>query len=77
MPATFDAVFYIADVAAEQLVWSSDGKFIIFVHRKIENSKYWINFVILDTTKQIELSNIGFQLISDKYLILQPTFWLH
>ncbi len=76
MPATLDAVFYIADEAAEQHVWSSDGKFIIFVHRKIENSKYRLNFVLLDTAKQIELPDSGFQLISDKYLILQPNFWL-
>ncbi|MHB8779669.1 MAG: TolB family protein, partial [Anaerolineales bacterium] len=76
LPATVDAVFYAADEAAEQQVWSPDGKYIMFVHRRIANNKYQLNFVFLDAARQIELPASGFRLVSEDYLLLQPNFWL-
>ena len=76
LPVTVDAVFYVADEAAEQHVWSPDGKYIMFVHRRIANNKYQLNFVFLDAATQIELPASGFRLVSEDYLLLQPNFWL-
>lgn len=75
-PATLDAVFYIRDEAAEQHVWSPDGKSILFVHRRIENGRYRLNFVLLDAVTQIEYPASGFRLVGEEYLRLQPIFWV-
>lgn len=75
-PATLDAVYYVPDEAAEQHVWSPDGQSILFVHRRIENGRYRLNFVLLDTVSQIEYRDSGFRLVGEEYLHLQPIFWI-
>jgi len=76
-PTDVDIALIYTDVVPEQHIWSPDGKFIVAVRRKMEDDrKYNISFVILDVEKRREIPVSGFSLISEKYLLIQPIFWL-
>jgi hypothetical protein len=75
-PATLDAVYYIPNEALEQHIWSPDGKSMLFIHRRLENGEYRLHFEFLNTVTQVLYPASGFQLVGEKYLLLQPVFWL-
>jgi hypothetical protein len=76
-PTDVDLALIYTDVVPEQHIWSPDGKSIVAVRRKMEDDgKYNISFVILDVEKRREIPASGFSLISEKYLLIQPIFWL-
>jgi len=76
-PADVDIALIYTDVVPEQHIWSPDGKSIVAIRRKMEDGgKYNISLVILDVEKRREISASGFSLISEKYLLIQPVFWL-
>jgi hypothetical protein len=74
-PYSTDEVVNLANESIEGHIWSADGKSILMITRKIENAKYHLNFSVLDAATQTQIPALGFQLVSEKYLLLQPIFW--
>jgi hypothetical protein len=75
-PASVDQVLDLADESIEGHVWSPDGKSLLVIKRKFDGTEYRLNFFVLDAAQQTEIPALGFQLVSEKYLLLQPVFWL-
>lgn len=76
LPATLDAVYYIPNSAMERHIWSPDGQSMLFIHRKLENGEYILTFEFINAITQVLYPASGFKLVSEKYLLLQPAFWL-
>jgi hypothetical protein len=75
-PYSVDQVADLADETIEGHTWSPDGKSLLLIKRKFSGAEYRLNFSVLDTAQQTEIPALGFQLVSETYLLLQPTFWL-
>jgi len=75
-PASVDKVLDMTEETIEQHAWSPDGKSILLVTRKYASAEYRLQVFILGAVAQTQIPTLGFQLVSDKYLILQPIFWL-
>lgn len=75
-PASVDQVLDLADESIEGHVWSPDGKSLLVIKRKFDGTEYRFNFFVLDAAQQTEIPALGFQLVGEKYLLLQPVFWL-
>jgi Tol biopolymer transport system component len=75
-PADVNIVLTYADVVPEHMVWSPDGKSILTISRNMVDGKYRISFVVFDIEKRRELPASGFSLRSEKYLLIEPIFWL-
>lgn len=75
-PADVNIAFTYTDVVPEHLIWSPDGKSILTISRNMEAGKYRIHFVVFDVEKRREIPAAGFSLISEKYLLIEPIFWL-
>jgi hypothetical protein len=75
-PVNVDFPITYTDVVPEHLIWSADGKSILVVSRKLVDGKYQVNFVVFDIEKRREIPASGFSLVSEKYLLIEPIFWL-
>lgn len=75
-PYNVDQVRDLADETIEGHTWSPDGKSLLVIKRKFDGAEYHITFAVLDAARQTEIPALGFQLVSEKYLLLQPVFWL-
>jgi Tol biopolymer transport system component len=75
-PIKLNIALTYTDVVPEHIIWSADGKSILTVSRNLEAGKYHINFVVFDIEKRRELPASGFSLSSEKYLLIEPIFWL-
>ncbi len=75
-PYSTDQIVDLADETIERHTWSPDGKSLLLVKRKIEGAQYRLDFSVLDAVAQIKIPALGFQLVGEKYLLLQPVFWL-
>jgi hypothetical protein len=75
-PYSVDQVADLADETIEGHAWSPDGKSLLVIKRKFDGAEYHITFTALDAARQTEIPALGFQLVSEKYLLLQPVFWI-
>ena len=75
-PYSVDQVADLADETIEGHTWSPDGKSLLLIKRKFSGAEYRLNFSVLDAAQQTEIPALGFQLVSETYLLLQPAFWL-
>jgi len=75
-PTTVNIALIYTDVVPEQHIWSADGKSILAVRRKLIDGKYHVSFVVFDVDKRREIPASGYDLVSEKYLLIQPIFWL-
>ena len=76
-PASLDKVLELTDEAAiERHVWSPDGKSLLLVTRKVTGAQVQFNFSVLDAAAQTQIPALGFDWMSEEYLVLQPVFWL-
>ena len=75
-PADVNIAFTYTDVVPEHHIWSPDGKSILTISRNMEAGKYRISFVVFDVEKRREIPASGFSLSSEKYLLIEPIFWL-
>jgi dipeptidyl aminopeptidase/acylaminoacyl peptidase len=74
-PASLDKVLEMTDEAAiERLVWSPDGKSLLLVTRNAADGR--IRFSVLDAVAQTQIPALGFDWVSEEYLLLLPVFWL-
>ncbi len=71
-----DLVEDLSDETIEGLAWSPDGGSLLVIKRKFDGADYQLGFSVLDTTTQQEFPALGFYLVSEKYLLLQPVFWI-
>ena len=75
-PASVDKVLDMTEETIERHAWSPDGKSILLVTRKVAGAQYRLNFSVLDTAAQIKVPALGFDWMSEEYLLLQPMFWI-
>jgi len=75
-PYSVDQVADISDETFEAHAWSPDGKSILLATRKVAGAQYRLNFSVLDTAAQIKVPALGFDWMSEEYLLLQPMFWI-
>jgi Tol biopolymer transport system component len=75
-PINVDIPITYTDVVPEHHIWSADGKSILLVSRNMVDGNYQISFVVFDVEKRREIPASGFNLVSEKYLLLEPIFWL-
>lgn len=74
-PANLDKVLEMTDDAAiERHVWSPDGKSLLLVTRDATDGR--VRFSVLDAAAQTQIPALGFDWLSEEYLLLQPIFWL-
>lgn len=74
-PASLDKVLEMTDEAAiERQVWSPDGKSLLIVTRNVADER--LRFSILDAAAQIQTPALGFDWLSEEYLLLQSAFWI-
>ena len=74
-PANLDKVLDMTDEASiERHVWSPDGKSLLLVTRNAADGR--IRFSVLDAVAQTQIPALGFDWVSEEYLLLQPIFWL-
>jgi len=75
-PASLDEVLAITDQSVEQITWSPDGKSLLLVTRQIADVQYRIRFSVINVSTQTQVPALGFDWVSESYLLLQPVFWL-
>ncbi len=75
-PAIVDNVLDTTDATIEQHIWSPDGKSILLVTRQFAGTEYKLAFFALDATAQTRIPALGFDWMSEEYLLLQPVYWL-
>jgi len=75
-PYSMDLIENLADETIVGHAWSSDGKSLLVIKRKYNGTDYSLSFSVLDAIAQEEIPALGFQLVSEKYLLLQPVFWI-
>ncbi|OGO80389.1 MAG: hypothetical protein A3K41_00720 [Chloroflexi bacterium RIFOXYD12_FULL_57_15] len=75
-PYSVDQVTDFSDETFEAHAWSPDGKSLLLITRRIEGAQYRLDFSVLDAVAQVKIPALGFQLVGEKYLLLQPVFWL-
>jgi Tol biopolymer transport system component len=74
-PASVDKVLEMTDEAAiERHVWSPDGKSLLLITRKAADAQ--IRFSVLDAVAQTQIPALGFDWVSEEYLLLQSVFWI-
>lgn len=74
-PANLDKVLEMTDEAAiERHVWSPDGKSLLLVTRNATDGR--VRFSVLDAVAQTQIPALGFDWLSEEYLLLQSVFWL-
>jgi hypothetical protein len=75
-PYSTDQVLDLGDETIEGHTWSPDGKSLLAIKRKVEGTQYRLDFSVLDASTQTEIPSLGFQLVGETYLLLQPAFWI-
>ncbi|MFZ5856440.1 MAG: hypothetical protein ACOYZ6_06380 [Chloroflexota bacterium] len=75
-PASLDEVLAITDQSIEQIVWSPDGTSLLLITRQIADAQYRLRFSVINVSTQNQISALGFDWVSEAYLLLQPVFWL-
>lgn len=75
-PASLDEVLAITDQSIEQLAWSPDGNSLLLITRQIADAQYHLRFSVIDASTQNQVPALGFDWVSESYLLLQPVFWL-
>jgi hypothetical protein len=75
-PYGTDLLEDLSDETIESHAWSPDGKSILLIKRKVTDTGYRLNFSVLDAVTQQETPALGFDLVSEEYLLLQPVFWI-
>lgn len=75
-PINVDIPITYTDVVPEHHIWSADGKSILVVSRNMVDGKYQVNVGVFDIEKMREVPASGFSLVSEKYLLIEPIFWL-
>jgi Tol biopolymer transport system component len=75
-PYSMDLIENLADETIVGHAWSPDGKSLLVIKRKYKGTDYQLSFSVLDDITQEEIPVLGFQLVSEKYLLLQPVFWI-
>jgi hypothetical protein len=76
LPGMVRTVVSATEDVIERAVWSPDGKYMLVVHRAVEEADYRLEFAILDADRQYELQTGGFQLTSSEYLFPHPVYWM-
>jgi hypothetical protein len=76
LPDMVRTVVSATEDVIERAVWSPDGKYMLVVHRAVEEADYRLEFAILDADRQYELQTGGFQLTSSEYLFPHPVYWM-
>ncbi len=75
-PASLDEVLAITDQSIEQIVWSPDGNSLLLITRQVADAQYRLRFSVIDVSTQNQVPALGFDWVSESYLLLQPVFWL-
>lgn len=75
-PISVEIPITYTEVVPEHIIWSMDGKSILVMSRTMADGKYQVKFMAFDVEKRREMPDSGFSLVSEKYLLIEPIFWL-